>query len=91
MDKPFSQKLVQQIRDAKIEVTKEAESERRMRVMKDTVSPSEIADNMLKQYATQKAAADAAAAKAAPAVDKDKKTAAPAADAPKKSEDELSD
>src|SRR6185312_9717066 len=91
MDKPFSQRLVQQIRDAKIEITKEAASERRMRVMKDTTSPSEIADNMLKQYATQKAAADAAAAKAAPAVDKDKKTAAPAADASKKSEDELSD
>lgn len=72
LDKPFSQKLVQQIHDAKIEVTKEAESERKLRVMKETTSPSEIAGQMLKDYETQKAEAAKAAA-AAPAGDKDKK------------------
>jgi hypothetical protein len=90
LDKPFSQKLVQQIRDAKIEITKEAENERRMRVMTDTTSPSEIADRMLKEYDTQKAAA-AAAAKAASAGDKDKKDApATPADGAKKL-DEIED
>jgi hypothetical protein len=59
LDKPFSQKLVQQIRDAKITVSKEAENERRMRVMMETVSPSEIADRMLKEHEAQKANAPA--------------------------------
>jgi hypothetical protein len=79
LDKPFVQKLFQQIKNANIEVSKEAESERKLRVMKDTTSPSTIADELLKDYETQKAAA----AKAAPAAnaaaatpgsgDKDKK------------------
>ena len=45
----FEPKLVEKIRDAKIELSKDAQSERKLRMMKSTVSPSEIADILLKE------------------------------------------
>ncbi len=46
----FENKVITQIRDAHIEITKEAANERRLRVMKETTSPSTIADAILKDY-----------------------------------------
>ncbi len=43
----FERKIAERIRDAKIEVTKDAISERKLRMMKDTTSPSEIAGSIL--------------------------------------------
>lgn len=43
----FERKMAERIRDAKIEITKEALSERKLRMMKDTTSPSEIAGSIL--------------------------------------------
>jgi hypothetical protein len=44
----FDRKMLEKIRDAKIELSKEAQNERALRMMKSTVSPSEIADMVLK-------------------------------------------
>lgn len=44
----FETKLVEKIRDAKISISKEAQNERKLRMMKSTVSVSEIADMLLK-------------------------------------------
>lgn len=43
----FERKIVERIRDAKIEITKEAFNERKLRTMKSTVSPSELATKIL--------------------------------------------
>lgn len=59
----FERKIAERIRDAKIEVSKEAVSERKLRMMKDTTSPSEIAGKILaesSQVPTEKAADSAA-------------------------------
>ncbi|WP_374078023.1 hypothetical protein [Bdellovibrio bacteriovorus] len=45
----FERKIVERIRDAKIEVSKEASNERKLRMMKDTGSPSQIAEKILIQ------------------------------------------
>lgn len=45
----FERGLLEKIAKAKIKVTKEAETERRLRVMKNTTSPSEVAENVLKK------------------------------------------
>lgn len=51
--KPFAEKdgherrVIQAIRDAKIEMSKEAVNERKLRTMKNNKSPSEIADQVL--------------------------------------------
>lgn len=45
----FEKKIVERIRDAKIEVSKEAANERKLRMMKDTGSPSQIAEKILIQ------------------------------------------
>ncbi|MGE5085409.1 MAG: hypothetical protein ACM3MG_03855 [Bacillota bacterium] len=50
----FERKIVERIRDAKIEITKEAKNERSIRMMKGTESPSELADKILKDLANQK-------------------------------------
>jgi hypothetical protein len=50
----FENQIIAQIRDAKIEVTKEAANERRLRVMKSTTSPSAIADGVLKDFEESK-------------------------------------
>jgi len=47
---PFENRIITEIRDAKIEVTKEALHERKLRMMKETISPSAIAANILKDY-----------------------------------------
>lgn len=47
----FEKSVYQQIRDAKIELTKEAIHERKLRMMKDGVSPSLLADLVLKDLA----------------------------------------
>lgn len=44
----FERDLVERVRKADIEVTKDAVNERKLRTMKGTVSPSEIAANILK-------------------------------------------
>jgi hypothetical protein len=54
----FERSLLEDVIKANIKVTKEAENERRLRVMKSTISPSVIAENVLK-------AADEEAKKAA--------------------------
>ncbi len=43
----FETKLVEKIRDAKIVISKDAQQERKLRMMKTTVSPSEIAEILL--------------------------------------------
>lgn len=50
IDKSFENSIITQIRDADIEVTKQAKNEHRMRVMRDTPSPSGIAEGALKAY-----------------------------------------
>lgn len=45
----FERKIAERIRDAKIEVSKEAVNERRVRTMKTTSSPSELAEKILSQ------------------------------------------
>jgi hypothetical protein len=44
---PFEKSILEQIKDADIEVTKEAKNERRLRMMKDTTSPSKLAEFIL--------------------------------------------
>jgi hypothetical protein len=50
LDERFESKLITQIRDAKIEMSKEAVNERRLRVMKGSSSPSEIAAGVIKDW-----------------------------------------
>jgi hypothetical protein len=45
----FEKKILEKIRDAKIEITKEATKESTLRRMKTTVSPSQIATDLLKE------------------------------------------
>jgi hypothetical protein len=45
----FERSLTQKIRDAKIELSKEANNERRLRMMKSTISPSELAEQILSE------------------------------------------
>ncbi|MEK2644407.1 hypothetical protein [Bdellovibrio sp. BCCA] len=59
----FEKKIVERIRDAKIEVSKEAANERKLRMMKDTGSPSQIAEKILNQ-SNEKPATDTSAAAA---------------------------
>lgn len=47
----FERKIAERIRDAKIDVSKEAVSERKLRMMKDTTSPSVIAESILSRKA----------------------------------------
>lgn len=68
----FQSGILAQIRDAKIEITKEAKNEHRVRVMKTTPSPSELADAVLKAQAEKDEAAKKAA-KDAPAAEDEKK------------------
>ncbi|MGZ3801554.1 MAG: hypothetical protein ACXWRZ_12780 [Bdellovibrio sp.] len=51
----FERKIVETIRDAKIQVTKEAVNERKLRTMKSTVSPSELAEKILSQITVEPA------------------------------------
>lgn len=46
-DSKFESDIIKQIRDAKIETTKEAKKERKLRVMKELASPSDIAAGIL--------------------------------------------
>jgi len=55
----FERKIVERIRDAHIAVSKEAMNERKLRTMKDTTSPSEIAEKILSH--TEEAPAETAA------------------------------
>lgn len=50
LNQPFELKSVERIRDAKIEVSKEAKGERLVRVMKENKSPSEIAKTVLERF-----------------------------------------
>ena len=56
----FEHRILLQIRDAKIELSKEALSERELKMMRELPSPSEIADKVLKE-AEASAASPAAA------------------------------
>lgn len=49
----FERKIAERIRDAKIEVPKEAANERKLRTMKDTTSPSELAAKILSQVTVE--------------------------------------
>lgn len=49
----FENSIMVQVRDAKIEVTDKAQFERKLRVMKELRSPSEIADLILKELAAK--------------------------------------
>ena len=61
----FERGIIKQISDAKVELTKEAIAERQLRMMKESVSPSAIAQAVLDGYeAAQASAAAEAAAKA---------------------------
>ena len=51
----FEGKIIKMIRDAKIQVTKAADTERRLRVMKGTTSPSDIAASVLTEFEESKA------------------------------------
>lgn len=48
-EKPFERSVFTQIRDANIQTTREAASERSLRIMRKTKSPSEIAETVLKE------------------------------------------
>lgn len=52
----FERSLAEKIRDSKIEMTKEAGSERKLRMMKSTTSPSELAAQLLSAAAEKKEA-----------------------------------
>jgi hypothetical protein len=52
----FEKKVLVSIRDAKIEVTKEASHERVLRLMKESVSPSKIAEQILLDFEKAEAA-----------------------------------
>ncbi|MGZ3772402.1 MAG: hypothetical protein ACXVCY_01630 [Pseudobdellovibrionaceae bacterium] len=52
----FERKIAERIRDAKIEVSKEAMNERRLRTMKSTVSPSDLATKILLENTVEKPA-----------------------------------
>lgn len=73
----FEKKLIEKIRDAKIEITKEASKESTLRRMKQTVSPSVIAEAVLKEAEAKAAAIKAEelknAPKTEPKVEEDKK------------------
>ncbi len=60
----FERGLLERIAKAKVKVTKEAETERRLRVMKNTTSPSEVAENVLKKIDEETKAQAEAEAKA---------------------------
>ncbi len=49
----FETKLVEKIREAKVVISKEAQNERKLRMMKTPVSPSDIADIILKETKAQ--------------------------------------
>lgn len=51
----FERRIAEKIRDAKLEITKDAVGERKLRMMKDTVSPSEIAGKILTQTTDESA------------------------------------
>lgn len=59
LSEKFENKIITQIRDAKITVTKEASNERRLRVMKGSTSPSLIAESVLKDFEEKQKAAPA--------------------------------
>ncbi len=50
LDEKFEQKLVTQIQGAKIKITQDAINERRLRMMKGSSSPSDIAGEVLKDF-----------------------------------------
>lgn len=50
----FEKKLLTEIRDAKIELTKKAKNERQMGMMRESASPSETAANILKEKTPKK-------------------------------------
>lgn len=56
MKEGFEREIVQRVKNAKIKVSKEAVNERKVRTMKGTISPSEIADEVLSQKAPEKPA-----------------------------------
>ena len=76
LHEPFENEILTQIRDAKIEFTKELMNERKHRMLKELPSPSELAFNFLKEYDEKTKAAS-------------KETASkPATDAPKTEQSE---
>lgn len=62
----FENGIITQIKDAKIEVTEKAQSERKLRVMKSLKSPSEVATLVLKEQ-EEKDAAEKASEASSPA------------------------
>jgi hypothetical protein len=78
-DKPgHERKIIEKIRDAKVEYTKEQINERKLRTMSNHKSPSEIANSVLEDMKkveadNQKAQADAKAAEEKAAKDGKKK------------------
>lgn len=50
LSEKFENRIITQIRDANIDITKEAANERRLRVMKESTSPSKLAENVLKEF-----------------------------------------
>lgn len=62
-DNGFEKKIAERIRDAKLEISKEAQDERSLRMMKSLTSPSEIANQILTQPVPAQAAAPASSTK----------------------------
>lgn len=62
LNQELERSVLQQIRDAKIDVSKAARDERYTRVIKETISPSELAEEVLAEYEKQKAEAEKASA-----------------------------
>lgn len=54
-DNGFERKIAERIRDAKLEISKQAQDERALRMMKSLISPSEIANQILTQPAPAQA------------------------------------
>jgi len=62
----FEREILEQIRKGNVKITKEAANERRLRMMKNTLSPSELAEQALKEYEdAQKAKKEEASGKKA--------------------------
>lgn len=68
LNEKFESRIITQIRDAKISITKEAANERRLRVMKESTSPSLLAEAVLNDFESrQKDQAQTQKTPAAPA------------------------
>ncbi len=83
LNEKFENRILTQIRDAQIKVSKEATNERRLRVMRETTSPSVIAEKILQEFEEAKKNQTAGAPTPATLPDEAGDSVAPAASSKK--------